>query len=484
MPPRPPLVYRALVGGVRFVVRVFFREVAVEGRAHIPTDRGGLLVAWHPNGLIDPALILAHFPGRLVFGARDGLLRWPLLGPLFRRLGTVPIYRARDQAAMSEEARRQANQRSLDALARELTAGSFAALFPEGQSHDLPHVTELKTGAARLYYRARALAGAGPAPAIIPVGLHYDRKDLFRSDVLVTFHPPLALPPDLERPPDPHEPEAAFFARCDRLTDLIEQALVHIVRATEDWQLHALMHRARTLIRAEAAARAGVAPGEDSIVERSRGFAQIWHGYRVRRASHPDEVEALRQALTRYHRLLRAMKLEDADLDQPPRRPAALSWGALLLQAVAVYGLLPPLLLLGYLVNGPVHLLVRRAARAFSSAPKDTATVKILAGFLFYPLAWTLAGVLAAFLLPGPPLLVGLAGFAAGFLSGVLVLKYTVLAKATARRLRVRLTRERRADVIAALRAERARLHDRFVALGEGLGLPEAVTDDRYASGG
>jgi hypothetical protein len=31
--------------------------------------------------------------------------------------------------------------------------------------------------------------------------------------------------------------------------------------------------------------------------------------------------------------------------------------------------------------------------------------------------------------------------------------------------------------VIADLRAERARLHDRFLALAEGLDLPDAVTD-------
>ena len=134
MPVRPPLLYRVLVGVVRFVLRVFFREIAVEGRANVPRDRGGLLVAWHPNGLIDPALILAHFPGQIVFGARDGLLRWPLIGWIMRRLGTVPIYRAADQEGMSAEDRRAANTRSLDALAVELADGSFAALSPRARA--------------------------------------------------------------------------------------------------------------------------------------------------------------------------------------------------------------------------------------------------------------------------------------------------------------------------------------------------------------
>ncbi|MDX1420153.1 MAG: 1-acyl-sn-glycerol-3-phosphate acyltransferase [Rubricoccaceae bacterium] len=491
MPARPPFVYRALVGLVRFVVRVFFGEVAVEGREHVPRDRGGLLVAWHPNGLIDPALILATFPGRIVFGARDGLLRWPLLGRLFRALGTVPIYRPSDTAGMTDEARRALNARSLDALAAELAAGSFAALFPEGRSHDLPHVAELKTGAARLFHRASALADEGPRPAIVPVGLHYDRKDLFLSDVLVAYHPPLDLPPDLLLHPGETDDEAHERAR--RLTDAIEHALVHVVRATDDWHLHTLMHRARTLLRAEAAARTGARPDRDSVAERALGFAQVWHGYRVRRETHADEIEPLRADLTRYHRLLRALRLEDADLDDAPRRSGLAALAGLTLRALAVFVLLPPLLLVGYVVNGPVHLLMRAAARRFSTAPKDVATVKILVGFLLYPLAWLGVGVATALLwprlhalvpaLPDLPLLAGLVAALLAFASGVLVVNYVALARETARAVRARLAHRRRRDVVAALRRTRADLHDRFVALGEGLDLPDDVTDLGVAAG-
>ena len=64
-------------------------------------------------------MILAKFPGRLVFGARHGLFRWPLLGWLMRSIGTVPIYRAIDAPA-DEERRRNANRNSLAALARRI----------------------------------------------------------------------------------------------------------------------------------------------------------------------------------------------------------------------------------------------------------------------------------------------------------------------------------------------------------------------------
>ena len=490
MTDRRPFVYRVIVGMVRWVMRLFFRRIEVEGRENVPLDRGGLLVAWHPNGLIDPALIVTQFPGHAVFGARDGLLRWPLLGWAMRAMGTVPIYRPQDQVAgkgtQTEEARRAANQKSLDALAEAVVHGSYAALFPEGVSHDNPHLSEIRSGAARLALRTHQLATASSdgsrPPVVVPVGLHYDRKSLFRSDVLVTFHRPLEIPDELVT----NDPETEK-ARASELTERIKAALIRIVRPTEDWRLHALMHRARTLIAAEATARDGVERHE-TVRERALGFAQIWHGYEARRESHPDDIAALRADITNYDRRLRALGMIDGNLDRPPRFGAFALAVILGLQIVAVFLLLPPFLLLGYLANLPVHFTIKALAKKFASAEKDTATIKILAGLILYPLAWLVTGLIASGIhvrlreaypaLPDTPFLVGLVFFLLAMFGGALVLVYMDLARKTARAFRVRLARESRADVVAELRAERADLHDRFLGLAQGLAFPDHLTDE------
>ena len=76
---------------VRFLVGLFFRRVEVSGTDNVPSTGGGILIAWHPNGLVDPALIISSFPRRVVFGARHGLFKWPIVGQVMRALGTVPI---------------------------------------------------------------------------------------------------------------------------------------------------------------------------------------------------------------------------------------------------------------------------------------------------------------------------------------------------------------------------------------------------------
>ncbi len=480
----PSLTYRALRALTGALVRLFFREVAVEGVRHVPAARGGLLVAWHPNGIVDPALILAQFPRRLVFGARDGLLRWPLLGALMRALGTVPIYRPQDAGAGDDEAaRRAANAASLDALAAEVASGSFAALFPEGVSHDLPHVADVRSGAARLWGRASALArqAGAPPPALIPVGLHYEDKDRFRSRALVVFHPSLDVP-------DAAAVEADDAAAIDALTARIERALVTTAHATDDWELHHTMHRAASLVRAETARRAGVPVGEMTPGERVLGMAQMWTGYQSRRATHAPELAALREAVDAYERRLEALGLDDADLDRPPRIVRdPLLWALLVVQAVGVFLVLPLVVAVGYVVSGPPHLLLKVLARRYARAEKDAATVKLLGGLVLYPLAWTVAAVFAyvatdraqAFVpwLPDAPGWAALAAFALSAVGALAALRYTEIARATLRALTVRLTRARRRTAVEQLRERRAVLHDRLVAMADGLDLPATLAD-------
>ena len=480
-------MFRLLRGVVRLLVGVFFREIAVEGAENVPGDRGGVLVAWHPNGLIDPALILASSPAQVVFGARHGLLRWPLIGTLMRGLGTVPIYRAQDTPD-DPDARRAANDKSLGALAAAVVEGKFAALFPEGVSHDAPFLSEVKSGAARLFLRAQADAHAAgaPSPVVVPVGLHYDRKDLWRSDVVVAFHAPLDVS-DLDAAPlaEPADGSATGAASpAHVLTDRIEHALVEAVRPTDDWATHRLMHRAYALMRAEDDVRDGTRAGPATARDRARGFHMVWTGYRARRETHPAEVEALLHDVGDYDRLLRASGLTDADLDRNPRVDPLL--GVIFgVQLALLAVLLPPILLVGFAVNAVPFVLLNLAARRFAGAEKDTATIKILGGVVLYPLAWLVAGVAAGLTaarlhalfpgLPDAPLAAGVAAFLLSAVGGALALRWGELSRETVRAVRVRLVRERRRDVLARLQVMRTDLYDRFDALRAGLDLPRSV---------
>jgi 1-acyl-sn-glycerol-3-phosphate acyltransferase len=485
--PHDLTLFLTLRAWIQVLLRSFFHHIEVTGLENIPSDRGGILVSWHPNGLIDPGLILATFPHRVVFGARDGLFRWPGRGALMRGLGTVPIYRAVDAGAVRPADRRDANRQSLDALAHEVSSGAFSALFPEGASHDEPGLVELKAGAARLYYRARALGGQdGPPPVVLPVGLHYDRKNRFRSRALVAFHPPMAVPKALDVTPSLDETDTVTRDRARALTLEIERVLEDVVGATEDWATRNVLMRVSTLVRAEHAARAGTEP-EPSLLEQVSEFTRVRRLYYALRGHDAGEVAKVRAWVEHYDARLRDLGLEDEDLD---RNPALVSpWLAwlLVLQMLVVFLVLPPVLLLGVLVNAPAALTLRAASRLGATYRKDEATIKVLGGAVLYPLTWIAAGVLstrvherldAAYALPDTKAVAGVWIAVLSAVGGMIALRYLRVARQTARALRVRLTKWQRLRSLTRLRAQRTRLYDRLVALSRSVGDSAAAQKD------
>ena len=481
--------YHVAVSLVRWLLRIFFRRIEVTGLENIPEDGGGLVVSWHPNAIIDGGLVLAHFPRPIVLGARHGLFAWPLLGQLMRALGIVPVYRRQDFAGADEDTRREANRKSLDAIAEVIAKGKFAALFPEGDSHDEPFPKELKTGAARLYYRARELTPENaPPPVIIPIGLHYDQKRLLGSSVLVAIHPPLELDETLSTPPGPETSIEAKREQYRKLTGELERVLHHVVHATESWQRHHAMHRGRKLLRAERAHRVGASPPRPDMKERVLAFSRMWTGYNTRVDTPPEEVEQLFARVREYDEDMRELGLHDHELDASPRLASPWLGAILVLQVILVYLLLPPILILGYVANLPAAFAVWLISKKAARKQKDEASRKLVVGAIAFPMTWFVVALLVALgnrlldpiypEIPGSPLWTGVAAFFLSAASAYVVLNYQRLARQTVRSIRVRLTRYRRKAALEQLRRERAELYDGFLKLSKGLELPGRLEPD------
>jgi 1-acyl-sn-glycerol-3-phosphate acyltransferase len=475
-----------IVGFIRLLLGIFFRRIEVTGFENVPAESGGLILSWHPNGVVDAALILTHFPKPIVFGARHGIFKWPLLGWMMRQLGMVPIYRRSDMRDEATDAERQAsNRRSIDALAQAIADGGYSALFPEGLSHDEPFLMNLKKGAAYLYLRAAELTPDGaPRPVILPVGLHYNKKRILGSQALVAIHPPLEVEEELAVPAPLGEERRGQAAR---LTDEFERVLNEVVLATESWELHNLMHRARKLIRAEGVSRRGAKLGAPDMAERVRHFGSLWRHYAASRESHPDETTQLVAEVASYDEELSTLGIEDHELDGTSWLASPRRVGLLVLQMIVVYLILPPFLVIGVLVNLPTALLLWVLTKGVSKKYKDEASVKILAGAVLFPLTWLLVALLVGWgertlaavypQIPDRPVLTAIVAFLLSAFGGLLALQYRRLAGATLRAVRVGLTRARRSKAVHRLKAKRSRLFDEFLALDKRLAVESEVIE-------
>jgi len=490
-----PSAYRRIRTFLAWVLNLFFRELQVVGLENVPKDRGGILVAWHPNGVVDGLLIIGTFPGHVVLGARHGLFKWPLLGRLLKAMKVTPIYRRIDLKGLSVEEQRAKNAEALSALAAQTSGGSFSMLFPEGDSHDASFIQGLKSGVARMYYQARgAMPDGAPPPVIIPVGLHYDEKKLFRSRVLVEFMPVLELPVELDVTPPADEDSEQSRERARQLMEVIRGALRQAVLETEDWEVHELFHRARKLIRAERAHRAGADPGRADMEEKVMGLARIWTAYQNLMATSPKTAEDTIERLRTYDAELKALGVEDHELERPPRLLTFWRATLLFLQLLSALLLVPPLLTVGYIVNLPPAYLLNVIAKKAAKKHKDVASMKLLGGVVLFPLVWAIWGGLAAWgfvearmVYPGMPdhaVLVGLITVLICFIGGLLTISQMTAVRATIQSLRVRLIRTLRPSALWTLRAQRAELCDHMLALADGMTLPGAVEADGSISRG
>ncbi len=183
------MLYPALRGVARIALRWYYGDVLVQGAEHVPRHAPLLLVANHPNALVDALAVATAMPRRIRLTAKATLFANPVLAAFLQLAGVVPLRRAQDARVTGGGSDR--NNESFRVVTDTLRRGRAVLVFPEGISHDQPSLAPLKSGAARMAMAARAAGTAGLA--LLPVGLVYEEKERAGSRVLVRFGEPLWL---------------------------------------------------------------------------------------------------------------------------------------------------------------------------------------------------------------------------------------------------------------------------------------------------
>jgi 1-acyl-sn-glycerol-3-phosphate acyltransferase len=217
------------VGRVAALAARTFYRLELDGER--PAAEGPLLVvANHPNSLLDPALVTLAIGRTARFLAKAPLFTDRSVGWLVRASGAIPVHRRQDGDVPAG-----GNDDTFRAAEESLLAGDAIALFPEGISHALPALAPLKTGAARLALQTAARLG-GPF-AIVPVGITLDDRAIFRSRGLLVVGEAVAWD-DLahEAVADTRRGESATAApRVRELTARIERAIAGVTVSYASW---------------------------------------------------------------------------------------------------------------------------------------------------------------------------------------------------------------------------------------------------------
>ncbi|MCB9666696.1 MAG: 1-acyl-sn-glycerol-3-phosphate acyltransferase [Myxococcales bacterium] len=123
-----------------------------------PTEKGRLVLANHRSPL-DVVILLRHFGGCMLSHA--GVRRWPLLGLVTRRVGTIFVDRES----------RESGRAALLTIRQRLTDGYTVGMFPEGTTFEGDRVRAFRKGFITASY--------GLTVDVILVGLCYSDGDAF-----------------------------------------------------------------------------------------------------------------------------------------------------------------------------------------------------------------------------------------------------------------------------------------------------------------
>lgn len=373
-------LFRALFG---LILRIFFRRIEVAGIEQVPPRGPVIFVLNHPSGLIDPAFMLCLAPRRVSFLAKAPLFRMPVIGFFCRAFEAIPVHRRQDAGSDPSQ-----NRETFDAaravLARGEGGGGAIAIFPEGTSHSDPKLRPLKTGVARIALgAAAALPGAVPIQ-IVPAGLYYRAKRVFRSAALLHFGEPfevdpVRLEPGEDPPPGP----------VRELTTRIERALAAVTLQAEEAEAHALVDRAQRIV----SAADDVPTSPPSLTEEVTLRRRLLAGYEVARMQWPERFAALASRIDRYQAALTAAGLDPRQLT--PGRFALDRVLQYVAKAVLVLLILLPAALVGVITHYPAYRAAGFVATGMAKGAEESlASIKVLAAMLLFPLTW--AAVAAA----------------------------------------------------------------------------------------
>ncbi len=363
------VVRRALVSTFRGIIRLYFRRIERVGEPPGADVRGRVFVSNHHNALIDPVLVLTDTACEISPIAKSTLWKVPGLKWLLDGAGAVPIYRRKDDANRGAGA----NDEVFAKIASHLGGGGNILIFPEGTSHSEPHLTPLRTGAARMLVAADSY---GTDLTYQAVGLEFDERDRFRSRCLVLWGPVRTLA----------DVGGAGEERVQNITDQMAADLQDLLVAGDTHEERRLIARVAEMLANDA--------GDASLSGWSSIGRQVDDAAVTLRDCDPTLVARVREKIEAYYSELARLGRTDAQLASA--RAANTKPRSRWLGRAA----LAPLAIPGFVLYAIPYFIPRMVAER-TVDPDALSTVKLGVALVVYPV-WA-AGLIALSLTFIPP---------------------------------------------------------------------------------
>ena len=358
----------------------YFRRIERFQVERVPAAGPVLFVSNHPNSLTDSFVIGASVSRKVNFIGTVQLFQFKPVKWLLTQCGVIPINRVKD----NPKAMRSVAD-TFEAVYQVLERGEAVGIFPEGITYDDSALKEVKSGAARMALELENRHSGKLGLRVVPVGLTYSAKEIYRSNVLVNFGEPILAAEFLEG-------YAERRKECIvRLTDEIErriQALIVHIPQLEETRVVAGVKRLyfdQLLLGNRITIEPAAKQAKDLIL--SQQIAEtVDRVYRTQ----PERAAAFAAKLDFYERWLARMKISHDALELFPQT-GKLAGQAAEWAFIAIVG--APIALYGWTHRLIPYALIKWATGKFTLEGKRKAqasTTAIAAGAVGFGLCYTI----------------------------------------------------------------------------------------------
>ncbi len=358
------LFYNSVKSLIKFVFGIFFSKIYVLNRKTLDFKNPCIPVSNHPNTLIDPFGFACRIKSLVFFLANAGMFESAFGNWFFSSTFCIPIKRNVDKGDRAVN-----NTDSFQKAIEHLTKGGSIYIAVQGGSEIMRRIGKVKTGAARIALNTEAANDFKLGLTILPGGIAYSDQHTFRSEMLVNAgnHISVADYKDLFRK-DPRE-------AVDQLTEDIKSALEDLIINTEDQVEEELLFKVEVLQQSE-----NELPFDKKFQRSKTTLAQL----RSWEQKEKKSWNTFQTKLTEYFNSIQSLKIKDKPIYNLGK---GIQFG-LFKKILLLIGF--PIFLYGYVNNflaSHFSLLVLKKIKLY---PGYTATIKVLASLISFPLFYSL----------------------------------------------------------------------------------------------
>jgi 1-acyl-sn-glycerol-3-phosphate acyltransferase len=358
---------RRLIG---LALGFYFRRIERFHLERVPASGPVLFVSNHPNSLTDSFVIGASVPRKVNFIGTVQLFSFKPVKWLLTQCGVIPINRAKD----NPKAMRSVAD-TFEAVYQVLERGEAVGIFPEGVTYDDSALREVKSGAARMALELEARHGGKIGLRVVPVGLTYSAKEIYRSDALVNFGEPIVTADFIEGYAERRK--ECIVRMTEEIERRIQSLILHIPQLEEARVVQGVKRLYFDRLSVGNRIASGPIEGRARELVLSQQIAEVVD--RVYRTQ-PERAAAFAARLDFYERWLKRLKISDAALELFPQTTKLAAqtaeWAF-----IAIVG--APIALYGWLHRLIPYALIKWAGRKFTMPGRRKAqasTTAIAAG--------------------------------------------------------------------------------------------------------